>query len=95
MSKMLTLMPRVFLLNPNPLNTEILNLDFEGSNNLGNIQIKLFDMLGKEVFSLNRNITTDQTIYFSIDIWSGGIYIHSIYNDRQELIYSDQLLKVK
>jgi len=76
---------------PNPA-SGILNIDF-GTYLYDNIEIKAFDLVGKEVKSLSYQGSTTNLMQFDLSNLSGGIYILHINNGKNTVIKKVSLLK--
>jgi len=76
---------------PNPA-SGILNIDF-GTYLYDNIEIKAFDLVGKEVKSINYQGSPTNLMQLDLSNLSGGIYILHINNGKNSVIKKVSLLK--
>ena len=77
---------------PNPVNSE-LNIDYTPDNANGELDVKLFDILGKTVFSRKFDAFKDP-LSINVSNLAEGMYIISV-SVQEKKTYTQKIIKVR
>jgi hypothetical protein len=78
---------------PNPSDNNLF-LNLHNIDNQ-NINIKIYDVVGKEIYSTTKNLTSNSTtVNLSSEVkLSKGIYFIALYNEQNEKIFFEQIIR--